>query len=81
MKTEILGMPFTEFVGYLASFGVLCSFAMKDIRKLRLINSIGGFLFIAYGFLLNISWPIIITNAAIVVINVYYLSRREGVKS
>lgn len=77
MKTEILGIPFTELVGYLASFGVLCSFAMKDIRKLRFINTAGCFLFIAYGFLLGISWPIVITNVAIVIINIYYLSRQK----
>lgn len=81
LKTEILGIPFAELVGYMASFGVLCSFAMKDIRKLRLINSIGCFLFIAYGFLLNISWPIIITNVAIVITNIYYLSSPRSAKS
>lgn len=78
MKTEILGIPFAEFVGYLASFGVLCSFAMKDIRKLRLINTIGCVGFIAYGFLLGISWPIVITNMAIAVINIYYLVRKAA---
>ncbi len=77
IKTEILGIPITELVGYLASFGVLCSFAMKDIRKLRFINIIGCLCFIAYGFLLDISWPIVVTNVVIVVINIYYLSRKK----
>jgi len=30
-------------------------------------------LFVAYGFLLDISWPIIISNSAIFGINLYYL--------
>jgi hypothetical protein len=77
MKTEIFGIPITEVVGYLASLGVLCSFAMKDIRKLRFVNTIGCMFFIAYGFLLGISWPIVITNVAIVIINIYYLSRQK----
>ncbi|MFP2996385.1 uroporphyrinogen decarboxylase [Spongiivirga sp. MCCC 1A20706] len=62
----------TEWVGYGASAGVLASFLMKDIRKLRMVNSIGCGLFVAYGFLLN-SWPVIITNVAILAINFYYL--------
>jgi uncharacterized protein with PQ loop repeat len=65
----------TEIIGYLASFIVLISFLMKDIKKLRIINSIGCILFVAYGILLNFSIPIIITNVAIVGINIYYLTR------
>jgi hypothetical protein len=34
-------------------------------------------LFIVYGCLLNFSVPIIITNAAIVCINLYYLQKRK----
>lgn len=63
----------TDIVGYLASFGVLVSFLLKDIRKLRIVNTIGCMLFIAYGILLNISWPIVITNVSITLINLYYL--------
>jgi uncharacterized protein with PQ loop repeat len=64
----------TEYIGYLASVIVLISFLMKNIRTLRIVNSIGCLLFIAYGLLL-FSIPIIITNAAIVLINGYYLVR------
>ncbi|HCQ29442.1 MAG TPA: uroporphyrinogen decarboxylase [Flavobacteriales bacterium] len=63
----------TEIIGYIASAGVLISFLMKDIKTLRLVNSIGCSLFIVYGILLGWSWPIIITNAAILGINAYYL--------
>ncbi len=75
MKTEIAGITFTEWIGYLGSLGILISFLMKDIRNLRLINTAGCLLFAGYGFLLNISWPIVITNGAIVVINLFYLLR------
>ena len=67
----------TEIVGYLASLGVLLSFLMKDVRKLRIVNTVGCLIFIAYGVLLGWSIPIIITNVAIVIINVYYLSKKE----
>ncbi|MGZ4056720.1 MAG: uroporphyrinogen decarboxylase [Bacteroidia bacterium] len=63
----------TEVIGYLASFTVLISFLMKNISNLRIINTIGCILFIAYGILLGFSIPIILTNAAITGINIYYL--------
>lgn len=65
-----------EYVGYAASFFVLLSFIMKDMKTLRLVNIIGCSFFIAYGFLIpGISWPIVVTNVAIVIVNVYYLIR------
>lgn len=63
----------TEIIGYFASFMVLISFLMRDIKKLRLVNSVGCVAFVIYGVLLNWSMPIIITNTAIVSINFYYL--------
>ena len=62
----------TEIIGYLASLFVLLSFLNKDLRKLRLVNSVGCLLFVAYGVLLG-SIPIIITNTAILLVNGYYL--------
>ncbi|UZH56029.1 uroporphyrinogen decarboxylase [Salinimicrobium tongyeongense] len=69
---EILGISYIEWVGYLASFFLLLSFLMRNITTLRYINSLGCLFFVAYGILLN-SWPLIITNGAIVLINIYYL--------
>jgi len=77
LKTEIAGIPLTEWIGYVASLGILISFLMKDIRKLRLINTAGCLLFAVYGFLLDISWPIVITNVAIVIINLFYLMKHK----
>lgn len=73
---EILGITGTEWVGYLASLAVLISFTMKDLKNLRMINGVGCLLFVIYGFLmptLRIGLPIIITNLAILGINLYYL--------
>lgn len=69
-------MNVTEMVGYSASLGVLVSFLMKDIIKLRIINTIGCGFFVAYGVMLDYSWPIIITNVIIIMINLYYLLRK-----
>lgn len=68
----------TEIVGYLASFFVLLSFFNKDLRKLRLVNSVGCILFVVYGILLG-SIPIIITNVAILLVNGYYLVIKKTV--
>jgi len=75
---EFLGVSITEWVGYLASAVLLISFAMKSMRRLRIINSIGAILFVVYGIMLTTSWPIIITNAAILSINIYYLRAKKS---
>jgi uncharacterized protein with PQ loop repeat len=59
----------TDWVGYLASLLVLISFLMKDIKNLRAFNSLGCFAFIVYGILLDWNYPVIITNTAILGIN------------
>lgn len=71
---ELFGISSTEWIGYIASVLLIISFMMKDIRTLRVINSLGCAFFIIYGFLLApTSWPIIITNSFIVLFNLYYL--------
>ena len=76
MDTELFGVTVLEYIGYLASLMVLLSFTMKAIKKLRVVNMMGCILFIIYGFFmpsLRIGLPIIIANAAILVVNAYYL--------
>jgi hypothetical protein len=75
LKTEFAGITLVEWIGYIASVIILISFLMKDMKKLRVINIVGCLLFASYGFLLNVSWPIVITNLAIVVINLFFLLR------
>ena len=71
---EFLGIPYTEWIGYAAMATVLTSFLMKDVARLRFINSVGCLFFVVYGLVLSpVSWPIIITNGAILCINLYYL--------
>ena len=60
-----LGFEYTEWIGYLASIILIISFMMKNVSTLRIINSAGAVLFILYGYMLQTSWPIIITNVFI----------------
>lgn len=68
----------TELVGYLASFTVLISFVMKEIKTLRIINTMGCALFVVYGILLNYSIPIILTNVSIMGINTYFILKARN---
>ncbi len=76
---EFIGISVIEWVGYAAMATVLISFLMKSVVKLRLVNSFGCFLFVIYGFILSpISKPVIITNLAILFINLYYLAFKKN---
>ena len=68
---------YEEFIGYAASVFVLLSFLMKRMILLRIINVIGCSLFVLYGVLLW-SFPIILTNVAIVLVNTYFVVRILG---
>jgi len=66
-----------EWVGYVATVILLSSFTMKTLKSLRIINSSACLLFIIYGFMIS-SWPVIISNAAIFGINMYYLILKKN---
>ena len=61
-----------ELIGYLGTAFVLASFMMSDIKKLRLVNIIGGLLWIVYGIVVGSS-SIIVGNVLIVLIQGYKL--------
>jgi len=67
-------MENTEYIGYVASGIVLLSFLMRKMLFLRIVNTVGCVFFIVYGMMLG-SIPIILTNTAIVLINLYYLTK------
>lgn len=71
---------YIEYIGYSASVAVLISFLMKKMKTLRAVNIIGCGLFVTYGVFLN-SMPIIITNATICVIHIFYLVKLSREKN
>jgi uncharacterized protein with PQ loop repeat len=75
----LLGITITEWVGYAASLALIISFMMKNINTLRIINSLGAVLFVVYGIMLETSYPVIITNAFILMVNIYYLAYKRKV--
>jgi hypothetical protein len=64
----------TELFGYIASFFVAISLLMNGLLALRILNLIGAVSFVVYGLMLG-SIPILITNAFITIVDVYYLIR------
>ncbi len=72
MDTEFLGLSLVDWTGYSASALLLISMMMKNVKRLRIINSFGCILFVIMGLMIS-NYPIVITNATIILINVYYL--------
>jgi hypothetical protein len=61
-----------EIWGYISMVFVLLSMLMKDMKKLRIINSISCAMFIIYGVVLG-AYPIVLLNALVILINLYRL--------
>ncbi len=66
-----------ELVGYAASALVVASLAMTNVVRLRSISLVGSVTFVVYGLLLG-SVPIIVTNAAVAVLNIWFLRKELG---
>lgn len=74
-------MDWIEFIGYIGAALVVISFLVSSkVRVIRLINMLGALVFIAYGILLDMNLPIIIPNAFITCIQLYYLFIRKEKK-
>lgn len=64
---------YVEIIGYSTSAFIMGSFLIfNNIKLLRIINGIGCLLFVLYGYFID-SWPIIIPNVFIFVVQIYYL--------
>lgn len=65
-----------DVIGYVASFFVVISFLIKDnILYIRITNLVGCILFVVYGFLID-SIPIILPNAFLVFVQVFYILKK-----
>lgn len=69
-------MQMIEIWGYLSMIVVLVSMLMKDIKKLRIANSVACSMFVIYGFALG-AYPIVIMNILVIAINLFRLIKGE----
>jgi hypothetical protein len=65
-----------DALGWIATAVVVGSFAIHDIRKLRMMNMIGSILWIAYGFLKQDN-PIIFVNISIIIMHTYWFIKNR----
>ena len=68
-----------EIIGWIATIGTLLSFAVKDMRNLRLINGSASVIWIVYG-ILKIDNPIIVINSAVIVMHLYWFYKNRNPK-
>jgi len=66
-----------EIFGYISMLVVLLSTMMKDIKRLRIVNSIACVMFIVYGLLLG-AYPIVLMNVLVIIIHLFRLIKGEN---
>lgn len=69
-------MTSIEIWGYISMIVVVISMMMKDIKWLRIINSISCAMFIVYGLLI-VSYPVVVLNSIVILINTYKVIKGE----
>lgn len=65
-----------EIYGYISMIVVVISMMMKDMKWLRILNSISCAMFIVYGVFLG-AYPIILLNSIVIGINLFRLIKGE----
>ena len=63
-----------QLPGYIAFIFLAISLLVNNDIKFRWINSMGGLCFVVYGIMIN-AFPIILTNAVLFSINIFFLVR------
>ncbi|MFV0305413.1 MAG: uroporphyrinogen decarboxylase [Moheibacter sp.] len=69
-----------EWIGYAASFFIVMSFVVNDIKKVRVINMIGCICFVIYGVYFKF-WPVVIPNVILIFVQLYYLMIKDKQKT
>jgi hypothetical protein len=65
-----------EIWGYISMIVVLVSMMMKNIKTLRIVNSIACAMFILYG-LAHETYPVVLMNFLVIIINLFQLKKGE----
>ena len=65
-----------EALGYVATAVVVGSFAIQNLKWLRIANTMGSLLWIVYGFLKQDN-PIIFVNMSIALMHTYWFTKNR----
>jgi hypothetical protein len=66
-----------EWIGYAASVFIVLSFIVNNLKSIRIINMIGCLCFVVYGTYFEF-WPVVIPNAILVFIQLYFLIFKDN---
>lgn len=69
-----------EWIGYAASIFIVLSFIVNNIKSIRIINMVGCLCFVVYGVYFE-AWPVVIPNAILVFIQLYFLLFKDKSRS
>jgi hypothetical protein len=75
----MMASQIAPYIGYVASLFLIISLVVNGDIKFRIYNSLGSIAFIIYGILFN-AWPVILTNAILLCINIVYISKQFNYK-
>lgn len=65
---------FIELLGIVASLFVISAFICKDVKKIRILDSVGAVLYIVYGILIH-SFANILLNSFLIIVQIYHLHK------
>lgn len=68
-----------ELIGYIATVFILASFATSDLKRLRVLNSIGAILWIVYGVIQG-AQSIMVANIIILGLQIYKCNKENNEK-
>jgi hypothetical protein len=64
----------TEAIGIVATLTIIVAFSIKGELKIRVIDTIGAVIFVAYGVLIG-SLSVILLNVVLVFIQLYHINK------
>ncbi len=76
MTPEIL----IEIFGYIGSALVIISMLMTSVVKLRIVNMCGALISTIYAIIVG-AWPVVVLNAALIIIQIVQLCRLRKEKN
>ena len=61
-----------EILGIVARLFIILAFLFKDVRIIRILDTVGALLYVIYGILIH-SWSNIFLNTVLILIQIYRL--------
>jgi len=73
-------MTAVDILGWVATGVIVLSFTVKDMRRLRIMNSVGTLLWLVYGEMKG-DYPLVVVNALILGVHLNWFKEAKGRKT